>query len=177
MPCQTVSPSSLGKPRCLQVSAREKGNGEEPFNLFSPLKIQTGSRSLSQEVSALGERAAIGCHLLEMIILHYWKREVKDPCAWLGTGRRAGALQEAGFRANFPRSNIILYFSIQQSSLMCSKGKTKLLFGGTQFTSPSKMDRTWLGGFSWIPRRAERCQRRGSRLQTSHLAAEFRRGF
>lgn len=90
-------PSSLGKPQCLQVSACKKGNGEEPFNLFSHLKIQTGSRSLHQEVSALGERAAMRCHLLEMIILHYWKREGKDPCVRLGTGRRAGAAQEAGF--------------------------------------------------------------------------------
>ena len=59
--------------RCLQ------GNEEEPFNLFSHLKTQTDSCSLSQEVSALGERAAIRCHLLETIILHYWKREEKVP--------------------------------------------------------------------------------------------------
>jgi len=60
---------------------------------------------------------------------------------------------------------------------MHSKGKTKLPFGGTQFTSPSKTGPTWLGGFSWVWRRAEHSQRRGPRLQTSLLAAEFGWGF
>lgn len=91
----------------------------------------------------------------------------------VGTGQRAGAGQGAGFRGDFPRSNVILYFSIQQSSLTRSKSKTKLLFGGTRFRNAGKTDPTWLGGFSWIRRRAERRQGRGHRLQTSRLAAEF----
>lgn len=59
---------------------------------------------------------------------------------------------------------------------MCSKGKTKPHSGGTQFTSPDKTDPTWLGGSSWIWRRAEDIQGWCHQLQTSHLAAGFGQG-
>lgn len=48
------------------VSPKVKGNEEEPFNLFSHLKTQTGSCSLSQEISALSERAATRRRFVEM---------------------------------------------------------------------------------------------------------------
>lgn len=80
-------PCSLGKARCLQVAQR-KGSGEEPFNLFSHSNIQTGSRSLSQEVSAFGKRSAIQGHVLERVHPQSGGREGKHPRAQQGTEPR-----------------------------------------------------------------------------------------
>lgn len=111
-------PCSLGKSRCLQV-ARRKGSGEEPFNLFSHSNIQTGSRSLCQEVSAFGKRSAIQGHVLERALPRSRGREGKHPRAQQGTEPRwcKGGITGAGFL----RSDIILCFSIQCFASSCKK--------------------------------------------------------
>lgn len=52
------SPCSLGKALCLQI-VQQKQREKEPFNLLSHFHTQASTRSLSQEVSALGKCAAI----------------------------------------------------------------------------------------------------------------------
>lgn len=131
-PCQTAPPAPFGNPCGLQVSAREKGNGEEPFNLFSHLKIQRGSR--------LANPLQSGVTFWKSLFFITGKGRGKTHVHSWEQGRELGQCKQRNSEIIFPGATLFYVFVSNKAA----KGKPKLLFGGTR--SKTQQDGSYLAG-------------------------------